>query len=379
MKNKITVLLFIFTTLSFGQESIKVVTYNLMGMKPGTNWEERLEHIIMEFEIIDPDIIGLQEINESQGFGADDNMAQTIADSLEAYFNTSYYVYYEVTHTSWGQFDESVGIISKYPVIAYGYSSLTPGVFPRKVVWNYILSPVGWINFFNTHLSYLDDHNYIRVQQVQEIMEFITEKENIYDGFATILTGDFNCIPGSDPYNLLVDDSTGIYFLDSWDELNPGNPGYTYSSDNPHKRIDFIFYKNTGDLQMVSSQLIMTDPYNGSDYPSDHFGVMTLFSESGASTDEYRDMTPNEFHLYENFPNPFNPMTTIEFDLPIATEVELLVFDIVGHKIAVLANGLFPPGSHKLMWNAESFPSGIYYYRLKTDNYIAVRKCLLLK
>ena len=103
--------------------------------------------------------------------GGADNMAKVIADSLSAHFDTSYNCYYSVTHVAWNQFYESVGIISKHPVEQEGYGQLATGVFPRKVVWNYIDTPLGMVHFFNTHLSYKDNHNHIRVQQVQKIKD----------------------------------------------------------------------------------------------------------------------------------------------------------------------------------------------------------------
>ena len=87
----------------------------------------------------------------------------------------------------------------------------------------------------------------------------------------------------------------------------------------------------------------------------------------------------------QNFPNPFNPSTEIKFDLPYAGEVSLIVYDILGQKVASLAAGHYAAGHHSVTWNASGQASGMYFYRLQArdpakgseQNYVAT-KCLLL-
>ncbi len=153
--NKFFIICILLVSTAIPQETLKVMTYNLQGMKPGTDPETRLINIIEKLKVIDPDIIGLQEINDSLNGGGNDNQAKRIADSLSAFFGVEYHYFISFTHLSWdNQFREFVGIISKYPVEEEGFLSLVPGVFPRKLVWNYINTPLGKINFFNTHLSF---------------------------------------------------------------------------------------------------------------------------------------------------------------------------------------------------------------------------------
>ena len=93
---------------------------------------------------------------------------------------------------------------------------------------------------------------------------------------------------------------------------------------------------------------------------------------------------PLAYQLYQNFPNPFNPNTTIRFDLPIADHVRILVFDLKGREIRRLVNDRFGPGRHLLQWdgrseNGNDSPAGIYLLRLETSHFTANRKMLLLK
>lgn len=83
--------------------------------------------------------------------------------------------------------------------------------------------------------------------------------------------------------------------------------------------------------------------------------------------------------LYQNYPNPFNPSTTIEFSLPVRSHVVLRIFNILGEEIEVLVNGELEVGEHLINWEAKNLPSGIYFYRLITDNFNTTRKMILLR
>jgi endonuclease/exonuclease/phosphatase family metal-dependent hydrolase len=116
------IIILLASAIAFGDDSLRVMTYNLQGMKPGTDPEVRIIHIIDKLIQIDPDIIGLQEINESLSGGSADNQAKVIADSLSAYFGINYNYYTSFTHLSWNnQFREFVGIITKYTVEEEGF------------------------------------------------------------------------------------------------------------------------------------------------------------------------------------------------------------------------------------------------------------------
>lgn len=86
-----------------------------------------------------------------------------------------------------------------------------------------------------------------------------------------------------------------------------------------------------------------------------------------------------DFHLYPNYPNPFNPETVIEFELPAETEVSLKVFDLNGEEVMTLIQGRFKPGKHKVVFNAAELASGIYFYTLNTGIYTKSYKMVLMR
>lgn len=75
---------------------------------------------------------------------------------------------------------------------------------------------------------------------------------------------------------------------------------------------------------------------------------------------------PHTFALQQNYPNPFNPSTHIPFDLAQRGLVTLIVYNILGQKLATLVDGVLPAGTYTVAWQPEDLPSGIYLYRLKT-------------
>ncbi|MBE0569998.1 MAG: T9SS type A sorting domain-containing protein [Ignavibacteriaceae bacterium] len=89
---------------------------------------------------------------------------------------------------------------------------------------------------------------------------------------------------------------------------------------------------------------------------------------------------PNGFVLEQNYPNPFNPITTIKFAVAETQKAELKVFDLLGNEVATLFNGIADGGKiYEAVFDAENYSSGIYFYRLETENKVENRKMLLLK
>ncbi|MCU0332146.1 MAG: T9SS type A sorting domain-containing protein [Ignavibacteriaceae bacterium] len=85
------------------------------------------------------------------------------------------------------------------------------------------------------------------------------------------------------------------------------------------------------------------------------------------------------YKLEQNYPNPFNPSTTIMYFIPVSSFVILKVFDILGNEISSLVNEEKSEGNYVVEFDAASLPSGIYFYRLQTANYIETRKMILIK
>ena len=91
------------------------------------------------------------------------------------------------------------------------------------------------------------------------------------------------------------------------------------------------------------------------------------------------DNLPAEFRLEQNFPNPFNPTTTIVFALPKSSDVFLGVYDMRGRLVCTLVNGCLTEGRHDVVLNAEGLSTGVYFYAIRVGSFTERRKLLLVK
>jgi hypothetical protein len=92
-----------------------------------------------------------------------------------------------------------------------------------------------------------------------------------------------------------------------------------------------------------------------------------------------KENAPISFALYENYPNPFNPTTTISFSLPSRSFVSLKIFDLLGREVATVISEEMSAGRFSKQWNAAKFSSGIYFCRLTAGGSTQVKKMLLVK
>lgn len=88
---------------------------------------------------------------------------------------------------------------------------------------------------------------------------------------------------------------------------------------------------------------------------------------------------PVVYQLHQNFPNPFNPVTKIKFDLPQQSNVNIRVYDIIGNEVARVYNGELTAGFYEVDWNASDFASGVYFYRIDAGDYSSVKRMVLVK
>jgi hypothetical protein len=108
-------------------------------------------------------------------------------------------------------------------------------------------------------------------------------------------------------------------------------------------------------------------------------GEVIAYAPSGGGTAVEPEPLPAEYSLSQNYPNPFNPTTVITYQLAMAGEVRLAVYDLLGREVALLWSGRQDPGSHTVTFNASGLASGVYFYRLTAGDFAAVRGMVLMK
>ncbi|MFB0515890.1 MAG: FlgD immunoglobulin-like domain containing protein [Candidatus Neomarinimicrobiota bacterium] len=135
----------------------------------------------------------------------------------------------------------------------------------------------------------------------------------------------------------------------------------------------------TADSGLISTGRIYSPHTKG------NLWIVRLASDATSlSAKEKIEYLPTSVLLFQTYPNPFNPITTIRYDLPLSVHVQLIVYNILGREVVRLVEGLVPAGSHSVVWHGRNqdgrpLPSGIYLARLATPGYTQSIKMLLLR
>jgi hypothetical protein len=114
------------------------------------------------------------------------------------------------------------------------------------------------------------------------------------------------------------------------------------------------------------------------------YHVVAFDNLLGVTPDEGNGI-PVQYALHQNFPNPFNPSTTIRFDLPAASRVSIVVYDVTGREVTSLVQGEYAAGSYSTTLDASQLASGVYFYRMMAFGgngaapFVSTNKLLLLK
>lgn len=119
--------------------------------------------------------------------------------------------------------------------------------------------------------------------------------------------------------------------------------------------------------------------YNGYDSSQSSNAFIITLKRTNVGVYQISSSVPEKFELMNNYPNPFNPATIIEFSVSRSQQVKLVVFDMLGREVQVLADKVLPAGMYKAEFSGNGFPSGAYYYRLETEGFTATRRMMLVK
>jgi hypothetical protein len=159
-------------------------------------------------------------------------------------------------------------------------------------------------------------------------------------------------------------------------------------------KVDSSTYRASGSIGPRQIVAINNVRFSVTNYPQINylleqgkFDNLTAIDDQGEIISE-----PKSFQLYQNYPNPFNPSTTISFSIPTLPSsshlrkgrneegfVTLIVYDILGRKIATILNEEINPGYYELAFNGSNLSSGTYFYKLSTPNYSETKSMVLLK
>ena len=157
---------------------------------------------------------------------------------------------------------------------------------------------------------------------------------------------------------------------DDFRSLSSSQASTPRQGDGSLPEIDFLHL--AGGSQLIDAGVDLGFPYSGL---APDLGAF----ESDFITSVLTNTIPVSGQLFSNYPNPFNPTTTIVYQLPHRGHVEIKIYDVMGQEVAELVNDYHEAGSHSIVWNAKSVASGVYYARISAGEFAAMRQLVLLR
>ena len=177
-----------------------------------------------------------------------------------------------------------------------------------------------------------------------------------------------------------------IYAIGGW----PGSTTstiveeYDPATDSWVRKADMLAEKGGHTSAAVGGKIYVIGGGRGAfdtvDFAGNISGGVQVFSPEYTDPTAVENVTPSELTLSPNYPNPFNPTTTITYNLDQPGMVNLVIYDLLGRKVETLVDEIKTPGNYAVTWNAEGFASGVYFYRLDVgDSKVLTQKMMLVK
>jgi hypothetical protein len=203
-----------------------------------------------------------------------------------------------------------------------------------------------------------------------------------FDGTtATIAIVDYNCWYESSGAVAQIN-GTNYNYSTQWAAYQKASKHDAHSVHvNPLLNPDYTLTNNSPCIDSGITTLEVVEDYNRAPRPQGKQYDIGAFESTTPTTsvEQVSGAIPREYELCQNFPNPFNPTTTISFSLPSKSFVSLNVFDLLGREVTTIIFEEMPAGNYSHQWNAANMSSGIYFYRLQAGSFTETKKLVLIK
>lgn len=157
------------------------------------------------------------------------------------------------------------------------------------------------------------------------------------------------------------------------------NAGTTWNEDTYLSGLTSRDIISIAGVDSNTASAITVSDYNGDSQGADTTFFLSVSTEPFVDVEDEVKNIPSEFILEQNFPNPFNPVTTIQYSIPQRSNVTLKIYDVLGKEIAVLVNEEKDRGVYNVNFDATGLASGIYLYKLQAGSFVETKKMILLR
>ncbi len=405
---RIIVLLLSLVGLGFSQIEATIMTYNVLDYSGG-----RTQAFDTIFDEIEPDVLVAQEISSQSGVNA---LLNVLNDNGTPYAAAPYF----------DGPDKDMGLF--YRTSQFELLGVTRHSTNLRDIYQYRLRHQitgDTLRIFSVHLK-ASNGSSEQQQRLGEVLVLRNITDNLPQSANFMVVGDFNIYYASEPaFQELIDTTRGSgYVIDPINKMGEWHNNPTYSA---------IFTQSTRvtggngsgggiddrfDMMLVCANLLQP---GGIDYvpgsyqafgndgqhfnqainaggngvvdqavanalhdASDHLPVLLKLRFEVTTGIETDGTLPRQLQLYANYPNPFNPSTTIQYALPAPGDVSLKIFNARGQNIRQLVGGTQPAGMHEVHWNGKdqfgnSVTSGVYFYQLQFSGQVVTKKMLLIQ
>jgi len=169
--------------------------------------------------------------------------------------------------------------------------------------------------------------------------------------------------------------------------IGAGAVDYIFDSDN--LGTDTVLNLRNSQLDSLAALMILSGDsvkcswrawaYNGFDSAQSANSMLLTLRRVTVGINQISSLVPDKFDLGNNYPNPFNPVTKIKFDVANTQQVKISVYDNLGKRISELVNDKLQPGVYETNFSGADLSSGVYFYRMETDNFVMTKRMLLIK
>ena len=362
--------------------TLDVVTWNVEWFGDASNGPDddnlQMKNAKTLIETIDADIYALQEISNAILF-------ESLVENLEGYSGTLA-TFDQTQRTAYIYKEETIKVYQSQLISSgMNYSDWAAGRFPFELFIDATINgETREMYLYNIHAkAYGEQTDYTqRINASRQLKVFL---DNQRRSTHVIVLGDFNDEILQSTYNNLAspyknfDDDTEYTIITKSLEEN----GYT--SYSRFSMLDHILISSElEDEWLEGTQRVENPNYIGNylSETSDHYPVWTRF-QYGTPTNIETESQPNKnetgFILHPNYPNPFNPNTTISFELQTPANVEFRVVDVMGRELTRINYGQKAAGNYQYLVNADNWASGVYFYMLRVNDQLESRSMLLVK